>query len=528
MDLVRKGITPRIYGMQGDKDTRIIELVFREQGAPWHIPLEATAIIGFCKPDGSGGNYDTLPDDSQACKTSGNIATVTLVKQVFECPGDVHVVVRLISEAKEISAFPITVCVQPNPGLKVFSDSYYKIAGSLPDSGWSPNKLLGTDASGNVVAKEAVHTTGESTTDVMSQKAVTDAIDTLEAAKLDKSDANNIFASAINIEAKGKAISVNDVSSLAHKVKCKVDGINLASVSDFSFIEASPLIKLRSTVPAGTKITISCDIVTQSSASVIFQLRGDDDGKGLSGAGYINKATDSNRKYFTTTVPAGWKKWRLYIGDSVNQVEIKNFMIEVGNTPTNFEPYVSDLSKVRVTRCGKNMFDINRANEIVNKSNRFWFMLKPNTKYTVSTNMPKFTTTASVYVNGGSSVNNGCSVENPITVTTGANGRLYIDLRNVSIDDETYDAYNLIKTGGAWLQLEEGSAPTDYEPYEGSDFTTSPDGSVSGMAALSPDMSIFTGSSNVIVDITYNADTKKYIDGKFAELQNAIIAQGGK
>ena len=154
MDLAQKQNTGRVDVVQGDKYSRNIEFTFMYNGVEWQIPDGTTAIVRYKKPDATGGNYDTLPDGSTAYQINGNVLTVALAPQVCTVPGQVQLSVGLINRNAEINTFSVNIIVQPNPGAEYQSEDYIRLSGYVPNSGWSPNMYLGTDASGNVVAKE--------------------------------------------------------------------------------------------------------------------------------------------------------------------------------------------------------------------------------------------------------------------------------------------------------------------------------------------------------------------------------------
>lgn len=154
MDLTHKQNTSRVDVVQDDKYSRDIEFTLTENGIAWQIPDGATAVVRYKKPDGTGGNYDTLPDGSTAYQINGNVLTVALAPQVCTVPGLVQLSVGLIKGNEEINTFTVNIVVQPNPGATYQSEDYIKLSGAVPNSGWTPNMYLGTDASGNVVAKE--------------------------------------------------------------------------------------------------------------------------------------------------------------------------------------------------------------------------------------------------------------------------------------------------------------------------------------------------------------------------------------
>lgn len=153
MDLVKNGQTPRVDAVQEDKYSRNIELTLFENGQAWTIPEGATALVRYQKSDGTGGNYDLLPDGSVAYTISGNVVTVALAPQVCSVPGMVWLAVGLFSGEHEINTFSVFINVQPVPGMETDSEDYSKVKGMLHASGWAPNMYLGTDENGNVVEK---------------------------------------------------------------------------------------------------------------------------------------------------------------------------------------------------------------------------------------------------------------------------------------------------------------------------------------------------------------------------------------
>lgn len=155
MDLAHRWITPAVSVMQDDKYSRDLEFTLAQNGQAWAVPEGATAVIRYRKPDGTGGNYDLMPDGSAAYTIAGNSVTVKLAPQVLTVPGAVKLTVGLIQGESQLHTFTVEILVQANPGLQVTSENYFKVAGALADSGWEPNMYLGTDENGNVVAKAA-------------------------------------------------------------------------------------------------------------------------------------------------------------------------------------------------------------------------------------------------------------------------------------------------------------------------------------------------------------------------------------
>lgn len=152
MDLSRRGPTQVISAVQDDRYSRNIAMALTCGGVAWEPPEGTTVQIRYRTAGGTGGNYDALPDGTPAWTIDGNILTIALAPQVCTVPGKTALTVALLQEDVQLHTFAVTIDVQPNPGLQPMSGNYYKVAGSLPDSGWEPGMLLGTDTEGNVVA----------------------------------------------------------------------------------------------------------------------------------------------------------------------------------------------------------------------------------------------------------------------------------------------------------------------------------------------------------------------------------------
>lgn len=155
MDLTRRGTPHRIDVVQDDKYSRDLSISLFSSGIPWEPETGVSAIVNYVKPDGTGGSYNFLPNEKPAWRIRRNVVTVALAPQVCTAPGRVMLAVSLVKDAAEINTFAIELEVHHNPGLSVTSEDYYNVSGTLPNFGWEPGMLLGTDTAGNVVAVEA-------------------------------------------------------------------------------------------------------------------------------------------------------------------------------------------------------------------------------------------------------------------------------------------------------------------------------------------------------------------------------------
>lgn len=156
LDLQEKQTDPVIRVMQDDQYSRNLELTITCRGQEWQPPEGTAATVRCRKPDGTSCNYDRLPDGEEACSIQANVITVKLAPQVLTAPGKVNLSVSIAAGDAKIHTFPLVLEVLRNPGISPMSDNYYKVAGTLPDSGWEPEMYLGTDKDGKVVAKAAI------------------------------------------------------------------------------------------------------------------------------------------------------------------------------------------------------------------------------------------------------------------------------------------------------------------------------------------------------------------------------------
>lgn len=114
MDLISKGIAPKIHMVQGDCCSRKIEFRLFSDRAAWHVPKGAKALIRYRRPDHSVGVYDTLPDGTCAYAVSGNAVTVSVAPEALAIAGYVSLVITLSDAERELSTFEVQLDVQPN------------------------------------------------------------------------------------------------------------------------------------------------------------------------------------------------------------------------------------------------------------------------------------------------------------------------------------------------------------------------------------------------------------------------------
>ena len=155
IDLAVRGVTETVQAVQGDMNSRVLEITLVDGGAVVDT-TGCTGIVRYRRADGTGGNYDTAPDGTSAVSFDGNIATVQIAPDVLAAPGVAQVAVAIVAGTSMIHTFVFQIDVQKNPGMNVTASGGFYLAGTLPDSGWEPEMYLGTDKDGKVVAKAVI------------------------------------------------------------------------------------------------------------------------------------------------------------------------------------------------------------------------------------------------------------------------------------------------------------------------------------------------------------------------------------
>ena len=131
MDLAGPAVVPKVDMVQRDQYVRKLRLELFSDGAPWSVPEQAHALICYQKEDGTGGEYDTLPDGRRAYGTEGNILTLEIAPQVLTHAGLVRMAVDLLLGDAKISTFLILLQVQKAIPLGLPSGDYFKLEGFL-------------------------------------------------------------------------------------------------------------------------------------------------------------------------------------------------------------------------------------------------------------------------------------------------------------------------------------------------------------------------------------------------------------
>lgn len=99
-----------VDALQGDT-ARALAVRFMQGESPWEIPVDAEIFVQFQCSDGTGGTFDSLPDNTPAYSVNGQVLTVYFAPQVCAVAGCTKLQVTLLSGGAQISTFPVEVHV---------------------------------------------------------------------------------------------------------------------------------------------------------------------------------------------------------------------------------------------------------------------------------------------------------------------------------------------------------------------------------------------------------------------------------
>lgn len=158
MDLSGPAVLPKVDMVQRDQYVRHLTLTLFNNREPWEIPQGIHPIICYQKADGTGGEYDTLPDGRRAWESAGNTLTVEIAPQMLTHPGPVRMAVDLLQGDAKLSTFCVLLYVQKAIPLGLPSGDYFKLEGFLPipEKGEAGQllRICGVSDAGQVTAVE--------------------------------------------------------------------------------------------------------------------------------------------------------------------------------------------------------------------------------------------------------------------------------------------------------------------------------------------------------------------------------------
>lgn len=116
VDMTRQNVGQRVNAVQGDGNTRLVEITLLAGGAPWTPPEGVEAAIAYMQPGGTKGLYNKLADGTAAITIAGNVATVILAPQMLTESRTVQAsLVFNDAQLNRLTTFPFEVSVTSNP-----------------------------------------------------------------------------------------------------------------------------------------------------------------------------------------------------------------------------------------------------------------------------------------------------------------------------------------------------------------------------------------------------------------------------
>ena len=380
-----------------------------------------------------------------------------------------------------------------------------------------------------------------------------------EAVSAEQSRADNTFANALKGSKSGSAILIDDVSPVTHDMGVKVKSKNLLT---YPYVETTltrngitftdngdGTITANGTATADTQFRLQDTAVYPNNYNPFVNLinqrviiTGSPDGSSKDTYAIQSIQTGIYGNTGFTISNSNLYRFAIFIksGITVENLVFKP-QIELGKTATAYTPYVPDLTAVKVSRCGKNLWDKDYA--VLDSR---WTQIGGNYAYiripvpkgsSVSVSYKKTLDTGidmHSYIRYASSdfdANNGQKWLYHRTVPSMINKSFtvvaqqsYIDVVTIVVSSAPVYLNRFMENIGNDLQIEISPIVTDYEPYITKvDYTPTADGTVNGVTSLYPNTTLMTDTDGVLIDCEYNRDINK----AFAELQQAIISLGG-
>lgn len=125
-DLIDAPSIPRIHVVQGDYYSRSVAVTLLAGGKPWSVPEDAFVAIRYCKPDGTKGSYDTLPDGTPAWKLENGGLILFLAPQMTTVSGCVNAQVEMVHDNQILATFSFQILVaKDDSGTFLTSQDYF-------------------------------------------------------------------------------------------------------------------------------------------------------------------------------------------------------------------------------------------------------------------------------------------------------------------------------------------------------------------------------------------------------------------
>ena len=333
-------------------------------------------------------------------------------------------------------------------------------------------------------------------------------------------------------------IVVNDVLPNEHIVKCHIKSRNLFNnVDDYKPGTGAESIYSDGVLTVKNYYVVKYIKLEEGRTYTFSSVSSRDDGSNGGGIHIRAYVTENGSHYqdiisisqqlnpvATFTVPKNYPfvRFTFYANTTAStySATYSNIMLEEGAVATEYTPYVNPVATT-VHRCGANLlpYPYNGTTYPSNPGSEIRFTVNSNRSVTMSgtpTRDIQFDLVSDIELPAGtySFAGNGTNVRvrvakvdgtqvyytNTFTLAEGEKVRLYaVALANQQIN---YTFFPMLNAGSSVLP---------YEPYVGEDYVADENGVVDGMKSVAPNMTIYTNTTNTLIDCEYNRDINDVI-----------------
>lgn len=125
IDLQKATYPATVNAVQGDRNTRCVEVALYSGGTAWQVPEDVTVSMRYRKPDRTGGYYDVMPDGSPAWSIQDNTVTMLLAPQMLTAAGTVFAQLEMLQGSNVLGTFTMYVRVEEDPSMGVLQSEDY-------------------------------------------------------------------------------------------------------------------------------------------------------------------------------------------------------------------------------------------------------------------------------------------------------------------------------------------------------------------------------------------------------------------
>lgn len=125
LDLQQPGYPAVVRAVQGDRNTRCLEIALFLNGTAWQIPADTTISMRYCKSDGTKGYYDTMPDGTLAASISANTVHILMAPQMLTAAGTVNAQLEFLRGDELLGTYHFLIQVEANPAAETTEPEDY-------------------------------------------------------------------------------------------------------------------------------------------------------------------------------------------------------------------------------------------------------------------------------------------------------------------------------------------------------------------------------------------------------------------